>query len=168
MLERLVALSSRAVLGIVRAVPCLAFGLIGLSLVGLGLKAGVFALTLHTAGVLGKLLAESIETAERGPSEALAAIGATRSAATTIGLLPGAAGTMAAHVLYRFEWNVRASTILGMVGAGGLGQAIFNAQQLLFYRQLVVYVIVAVLLVLAIDAAAGRIRERWHLRTMAV
>ncbi|GAC1409141.1 MAG: hypothetical protein NVSMB64_17850 [Candidatus Velthaea sp.] len=165
--ERTIALFSRAVLGIVRAVPCLALGLIGLSIVGLGLNAGIFALTLHTAGVLGKLLAESIETAERGPSEALAAIGATRSAATAIGLLPGAAGAMAAHVLYRFEWNVRASTILGMVGAGGLGQAIFNAQQLLFYRQLIVYVFVAVLLVLTIDAAAGRVRERWHLRTLS-
>jgi len=161
--ERASALASRAALGIVRAVPCLALGLIGLSIVGIGLNAGIFALTIHTAGVLGKLLAESIETAERRPSEALAAIGATRSSATLIGLLPGSLGTMAAHVLYRFEWNVRASTILGMVGAGGLGQAIFNAQQLLFYRQLAVYVLVAIVLVLLIDAGAGWLRVKWHL-----
>lgn len=166
--ERGGALTSRLTLAVVRAVPPVALGLIGLSVVGLGMRAGIFALAVHTAGVLGKLLAESLELAERGPAEALAATGSTPAAAALVALVPAAAAAMIAHVLYRFEWNVRASTILGMIGAGGLGQAIFNAQQLLFYRQLAAYVIVAVLLVLAIDAAGGGVRRRWHLSTMKV
>jgi len=166
--ERIAAFASRIALAVLRAIPPIALGLIGLTLVGLGPPAGIFALTLHTAGVLGKLLAESLELGERGPAEALAATGSSATVAALVGLIPPATAAMAAHVLYRFEWNVRASTILGMMGAGGLGQAIFNSQQLLFYHQLAAYVIVAVLLVLAIDVAVRRIRERWHLRTITV
>jgi phosphonate transport system permease protein len=70
-------------------------------------------------------------------------------------------------VLYRFEWNVRASTVLGMIGAGGLGQALYNAQQLLFYRQLATYVIVAVALVLAVDAAAAPLRRGLRVSRLA-
>jgi phosphonate transport system permease protein len=164
--DRLGELGSRFALSALRAVPCIALGLIGLTIVGIGPPAGIFALTLHTAGVLGKLLAESLELGERAPAVALAATGSSPTVAALIGLLPPAMPAMAAHVLYRFEWNVRASTILGMIGAGGLGQAIFNAQQLLFYRQLAAYVIVAVLLVIAIDVGVRGLRERWHLRTI--
>jgi phosphonate transport system permease protein len=73
---------------------------------------------------------------------------------------------MIAHLLYRLEWNVRASTVLGMVGAGGLGQAIFNEQQLLHYQTLATYVIVAVGLVLIIDGLLARGRSRLYLRTL--
>jgi phosphonate transport system permease protein len=165
--SRITALASRAALALLRAVPCIALGLIGLTIVGIGPPAGIFALTLHTAGVLGKLLAESLELGEREPAIALAATGSPSAVAALVGLIPPAMAAMAAHALYRFEWNVRASTVLGMIGAGGLGQAIFNAQQLLFYRQLAAYVIVAILLVLAIDMGVRGLRERWHLRTIA-
>lgn len=157
----------RVVLTAFRAVPPVAVGLIGVVFVGIGPVAGAFAIALHTAGVLGKLLAESFDVADRLPAEALVANGATGTAATLIALVPASFAAMTAHVLYRFEWNVRASTILGMVGAGGLGQAIFNAQQLLFYRQLSTYVIVAIVLVLAIDALGARLRANLRLERIA-
>jgi phosphonate transport system permease protein len=142
--------------------------LIGVVTIGIGPLAGAFALTLHTAGVLGKLLAESFDVADRAPAEALVANGATGAAATLIALVPAAFGAMLAHVFYRLEWNVRASTALGMVGAGGLGQAIFNAQQLLFYRQLSTYVLVAIALVLIVDACSERVRGALRLERLAV
>jgi len=159
---------ARVVLTSARAVPPIAMGLIGVILIGIGPLAGAFALTIHTAGVLGKLLAESFDVADRAPAEALVANGATGTAATLIALVPAAFGAMLAHTLYRFEWNVRASTALGMVGAGGLGQAIFNAQQLLFYRELSTYVLVAVALVLAVDALGARLRAGMRLERLAI
>ncbi len=161
-------IAARVVLTSARAVPPIAMGLIGVILIGIGPLAGAFALTIHTAGVLGKLLAESFDVADRAPAEALVANGATGTAATLIALVPAAFGAMLAHTLYRFEWNVRASTALGMVGAGGLGQAIFNAQQLLFYRELSTYVLVAVALVLTVDALGARLRAGMRLERLAV
>jgi phosphonate transport system permease protein len=114
--------------------------------------------------VLGKLLAESLELAPPQAAQALAASGARPAAATLVAIVPAAAPVMAAHVLYRFEWNVRASTVLGMVGAGGIGQAIFNEQQLLHYQTLTTYVIALVVCVLLIDWAVAGVRSSGSLR----
>jgi phosphonate transport system permease protein len=113
---------------------------------------------------LGKLLAESLEFAPREPAQALAATGSTSAAAVLVALVPAAAPVMTAHLLYRFEWNVRASTVLGMVGAGGIGQSIFNEQQLLHYHVLLTYVIAVVVLVLLVDRAVAGLRTRWYVR----
>lgn len=158
---------SRTVLVALRAVPPIALGLAFIAYVGIGPAAGALALTIHTAGVLGKLLAESLELAEREPAEALVACGAPSFAAALVALVPAASATMAAHVSYRFEWNVRASTVLGLVGAGGIGQAIFNAQQLGFIGELSTYVLCTIALVLAIDAVAGRLRASLALGRLA-
>jgi phosphonate transport system permease protein len=157
---------SRFALAIVRAVPPLALGLLALSIVGLGPKAGALALVLHTAGVLGKLFGESLEIAPLLPAEALVATGSQASVAALVGIVPGALNALLAHLAYRWEWNVRASTTMGMIGAGGIGQAIFNAQQLLFYHQLLAYVIVAVVLVVVGDVISQALRSRFHLRTV--
>ncbi len=82
--------------------------------------------------------------------------------------MPAAIGAIAAHVLYRFEWNVRASTVLGFVGAGGIGQAIFEAQELDFIGELSTYVLFAIALVLAIDAIASRVRGSLSLQRLAI
>ncbi len=159
---------SRGILASVRALPPVALGLVGVIFIGIGPVAGAFALALHTGGVLGKLVAESFDVVELAPAEALVAGGATGTATTLIALVPAAVGAMTAHLLYRFEWNVRASTALGMVGAGGLGQAIFNAQQLLFFGQLSTYVLFAIALVLIVDAAGARLRGALRLSRMAL
>ena len=157
---------ARLGLAIVRAIPPLALGLLALSVVGLGPKAGALALVLHTAGVLGKLFGESLEVAPLTAAESLVATGSPATAAALIGLVPGSLNALLAHLAYRWEWNVRASTTLGMIGAGGIGQAIFNAQQLLFYHKLLAYVLVAVALVVAGDVVSQAFRSRLHLRTV--
>jgi phosphonate transport system permease protein len=159
---------SRAALVALRSVPPIALGLAFIAFVGIGPVAGGLALAVHTAGVLGKLVAEAIELAETEPAEALVAAGATSLAAALFALVPAAIGTIAAHVLYRFEWNVRASTVLGLVGAGGIGQAIFNAQQLGFIGELSTYVICTIALVLAIDGVSSRVRLSLGLRRLEV
>ncbi len=161
-------IASRIALVALRAVPPIALGLAFIAFVGIGPAAGALALAVHTAGVLGKLLAEAIELAEPEPAEALVAGGATSLAAATIALVPAAIGAIAAHVLYRFEWNVRASTVLGFVGAGGIGQAIFQAQELDFIGELSTYVLFAIGLVLAIDAVASRVRGSLSLQRLVI
>ncbi len=160
--------ASRVALVALRAVPPIALGLAFIAFVGIGPVAGALALTVHTAGVLGKLLAEAIELAETEPAEALVAGGATSLAAALVALVPAALGAIAAHVLYRFEWNVRASTVLGLVGAGGIGQAIFQSQELFNYGELSTYVLFAIGLVLAIDAVASRVRGALSLRRLVL
>jgi len=163
-----VEVASRTLLTATRSIPPLALGLVGIITVGVGPVAGAFALTLHTAGVLGKLLAESFDVADRQPAEALVAGGATGAAATLIALVAASMSAMVAHILYRFEWNVRAATTLGMIGAGGLGQAIFTSQQMLFYHQLSSYVLIAIALVLIIDWLGGRVRSRFRLERLEI
>ncbi|MDB5028508.1 MAG: phosphonate transporter permease [Candidatus Eremiobacteraeota bacterium] len=143
-----------------RSIPYVAMGLLAVLLVGLGPRAGAFALIAITAASLGRLLAETLDVGPFAPAEALVAGGATATAGALVGIVPDALPMFATHVLYRWEYNIRASTILGMVGAGGLGQRIFNAQELLFYHQLLAYVIVAVVLVLASDAVGEQLRRR--------
>jgi len=157
----------RSVAAIGRAVPPVALALVAVTFVGLGPSAGAFALAVHTTGVLGKLFAESLELADLGPAEALVAGGASATSAIAVGLMPGAFQAAAAHVLYRFEWNVRASTTLGIVGAGGIGQQIFQAQQLFHDRELSAYVTLAVGLVLVTELATVFFWRRVAIRTLA-
>ena len=161
-------LLTRGILAVGRAIPPIALGLIAIVFVGLGPLAGALALVVHTACVLAKLIAESLELGDRDAAEALVAGGARASAAFAIGLLPSALPVLAAHTLYRFEWNIRASTILGMVGAGGLGQAIYSEQQLLHYHALLAYVIVAIALVLLVDTISSQARSHLRLETMTI
>ena len=151
---------------IARATPPVALALLALAWVGLGPKAGAVALAIHTAGVLAKLFAESLELAETAAAEALVASGSTASATVLTAIVPPAASALIAHLLYRVEWNVRASTTLGIVGAGGLGQAIFNAQQLFHDRELAAYVLVAIALVLVADTLTVALRRGITAATM--
>jgi phosphonate transport system permease protein len=159
-------LVSRVVLTFARSIPPVALALVVISTGALGAPVAIVALIVHTTGVLGKLFAESLELSDLQPAEALVASGASASSAVAVGLVPAAIPAVLSHLLYRFEWNVRASTTLGIVGAGALGQTIFNEQQLGHDRTLLAYVIVAVVLVLASDFVAGRVRAGFALRTM--
>ena len=141
-----------------RAVPELVFGLVLVVTVGVGPLAGILALGLHSGGVLGKLYAESFENVARAPVDALEATGAPKGAVVAFGIVPLALGPMAVHTLFRLEWNVRAAAVIGMIGAGGIGQALFNAQQLFFYKTMTAYVLVTWAIVMAIDALGARLR----------
>ncbi len=154
----------RRLFDLARAIPELVFGLILVVSVGIGPLAGAIALGLHSAGVLGKLYAESFENVPPAPVEALAATGAPRLPIVAFGVLPLALGPLVAHTLFRLEWNVRAAAVVGLIGAGGIGQALFQAQQLFFYREMLAYVLVTWALVACSDWFGERLRVRlgWH------
>jgi phosphonate transport system permease protein len=157
------AIPVRRFLESLRAVPEVVWGLILVAAVGLGPQTGVLALALHTTGTLGRLYAESFENVPIAPVQAIAATGAPRIAIGAFAFVPLALSPVAVHTLFRLEWNVRAATIIGVIGAGGIGQALFDAQQLFFYKQMVAYILVTWLLVLAVDQASGVLRRRWKL-----
>lgn len=153
----------RRVLELMRAVPDLVWGLLLITASVLGPKAGLLAIALHSTGVFGKLYAESIENVTPEPVMALAATGAPRIALASFGLLPLAFPPMAVLTLFRVEWNMRAATIMGIIGAGGIGQALYYAQQLFFYKQMVAYVIITWALVMLMDLANSELRRRWKI-----
>ena len=153
----------RRLLEVMRAIPDVVWGLLLVTTAVMGPRAGLLAIGLHSTGVFGKLYAESIENVQPEPVMALAATGAPRIALAGFGLLPLAFPPMAVHTLFRFEWNMRAATIMGIIGAGGIGQALFNAQQLFFYNKMVAYVIITWALVLLMDLANSELRRRWKI-----
>jgi phosphonate transport system permease protein len=133
------------------------------SLVGTGPEAGVIALGLHATGALGRLYAESFENIPTAPVHAISATGARSLSVAAFAYVPLALAPLSVHTLFRLEWNVRAATIVGVIGAGGIGQALFNAQQLFFYRQMTAYILLTWLLVALVDYASGRFRTRFGL-----
>jgi phosphonate transport system permease protein len=149
---------TRRLLEVLRAIPDLVWGLILVTTAVVGPAAGALAIGLHSAGVFGKLYSESIENVESEPVLALASTGGPRLAIAGFGLVPLAFPPMLVHTLFRFEWNLRAATIVGMIGAGGIGQALFNSQQLMFYDQTLAYVIITWCMVMLVDLANGRLR----------
>lgn len=162
-----VATVTRMLLETLRAVPEVIWGLVLVTLAGVGPTAGVVALGLHSAGVLGKLYAESCENVRYAPVRSLEATGASRIAVACYAILPLASGPMAIHTLFRFEWNLRAATVLGMIGAGGIGQALYNVQQLFFYNQMMAYVLLTWAIVMLADALSDWTRHRvgWAMAT---
>lgn len=116
---------SRFILNLLRSVPELVWATLAVLAVGLGPFAGTLALALHTAGVLGRLFAETLENAPTAPSNALCACGASSMLAFVHGALPCVQSQFIAYKLYRWEMNIRMAAILGFVGAGGLGQMLY-------------------------------------------
>ncbi len=153
----------RRLLELMRAIPDLVWGLLLVTTAVMGPKAGLLAIGLHSTGVFGKLYAESIENVQQEPVLALAATGAPRISVAGFGLLPLAFPPMAVLTLFRVEWNMRAATIMGIIGAGGIGQALFNAQQQFFYHKMVAYLIVTWGLVMLMDLANAALRKRWKI-----
>jgi phosphonate transport system permease protein len=153
----------RRLLEIMRAIPDVIWGLLLVTGSLMGPAAGLLAIGLHSTGVFGKLYAESIENVPAEPVLALAATGAPRLGVAGFGFLPLAFAPMVVHTLFRFEWNMRAATVMGIIGAGGIGEALFNAQQLFFYRKMIAYVIITWALVLLMDFANAQLRKRWKI-----
>ncbi|MBC5800962.1 MAG: ABC transporter permease subunit [Candidatus Eremiobacteraeota bacterium] len=161
------ALLLRRIFDVARAIPELVWGLVLVVSIGTGPFAGAIALGLHSAGVLGKLYAESFENAPVAPIAALASTGARTLPIVAFGFVPLALGPLVVHTLFRLEWNVRAAAIVGMIGAGGIGQALYQAQQLFFYREMLAYVLVTWGLVALSDWLGERLRLRLGWRFVA-
>jgi phosphonate transport system permease protein len=158
MLRWLLFWSARLVLNILRSIPELVWVLICILAVGIGPFAGTIALGLHTAGVLGKLYAETMEEVPLRPVEALRSLGASPVQVLLWAIWPQARPLLSSYTVLRWETNLRASTILGLVGGGGMGQAIYNNIQLGFYPRLTTLILLIYALVLASDWIGQRLR----------
>ena len=150
----------RWLMDVLRSVPDLVIGTLFLVAVGLSPFAGVMALALHTGGVLGKLFSEAVEAIEPGPVEGVRATGAGPLQEIVWGVVPQVAPLWTSYGLYRFESNARAATILGLIGAGGIGQVLFEALNSFAYDQVAAIALVIVIAVSAIDLLSQAIRQR--------
>lgn len=150
--------NARLLLNILRSIPELVWVLICILAVGIGPFAGTIALGLHTAGVLGKLYAETMEEVPFRPVEALRSLGASPVQVLLWAIWPQARPLLSSYSVLRWETNLRASTILGLVGGGGLGQAIYNNVQLGFYPRLTTLILLVYALVLTSDWIGERLR----------
>lgn len=155
-----VAWPVRRLMELLRTVPEVVWALILIAAVGVGPVAGAWAIGLHTSGTLARLFADTLENAPEGPRRAIASTGASRFGVLAYATAPLALGPLAAHTLFRFEWNLRIATVLGVIGAGGVGQALYDAQQLFFYRQMFAYVLVTALILSVVDWASEGARRR--------
>ena len=150
--------AARAVFTLLRAIPEMVWVLVCILAVGLGPFAGTLAIGLHTGGVLGKLYAETLEEVPMRPVEALRAAGARPLQIFLWAMWPQARAMIVSYTVLRWEMNLRVSTVLGLVGGGGLGQAIYNNVQLGFYERLTTLVALVYVLVLATDWISDRLR----------
>ncbi|WP_194421153.1 phosphonate ABC transporter, permease protein PhnE [Microbacterium abyssi] len=151
---------ARWLMNIIRSVPDLVFALMFVSAVGLGPFAGILAMTLGSIGSIGKIFAESMESVDRGPIVAMQAVGASKRQVIQYGVLPQAAPLLVSYTLLLFEGNVRGATILGLVGAGGIGLELTTAMRMYDYGHLSAIIICIIVLVTALDQGSALIRRR--------
>lgn len=157
---RWVRVPLRWLLNAFRGVDSFVFALILVAAVGLGPFAGVLGVLLHTWGSAGKLLADQIETMPLESMQALEVGGAGRLAAFRYAMVPELLPSWASISLYLFEFNVRASTVLGVVGAGGIGQELKSSMDLLDFARLATIVAVILVTITGIDTLATWTRQR--------
>ncbi|MEO8278488.1 MAG: phosphonate ABC transporter, permease protein PhnE [Ideonella sp.] len=143
---------SRGLLNVLRSIPELVWASLLLIAAGLGPFPGTLALALHTTGVLGRLFAESIENADPGPAQALRARGAGAVSIFLYATLPQIVPQLISYSLYRWENNIRAAAVLGVVGAGGLGQMLYYHLGLFHMAESCTVLVAMILLVAAVDA----------------
>ncbi|MDP9045559.1 MAG: phosphonate ABC transporter, permease protein PhnE [Pseudomonadota bacterium] len=150
---------TRWLLNALRSVPELVWAALLLIAAGLGPFAGTLALALHTGGVLGRLFAEAVENAPRGPAEALRSQGIGAGRVFLFATLPQILPQLISYTLYRWENNIRAAAILGVVGAGGLGQMLAFHMGLFQMGKTATVLLAMLLLVIGVDALSDRIRR---------
>jgi phosphonate transport system permease protein len=150
---------SRLIIGGLRTIPSLLWGVIFVVAFGLGPAAGVMGVALYTVGYLGKLFYESFEAVDPEVLEAIKATGASRLQIVIYGVLPEATNALVSHPLFMFEYNIRASAIMGFVGAGGIGFYMLGYLQLLQYQNLMTALLVTFVVVMAVDYLSARLRS---------
>lgn len=153
---------TRALLGFLRAIPDLMWGLLFVVAVGLGSLPGALALAVSYGGVMGRVYADVFDDVDPRPLEALHAAGATRAQVFLRAIWPQAAPAAAAYTLYNFECAVRAASILGFVGAGGIGYEINLSMRLFNYGQVLTLILAFIVLLTATDALSRHLRRRLH------
>ena len=150
----------RQILNAIRAVPELLVAMILIPVTGLGAWTGTLALGIHSIGTLGKLSSEVIEGIDQGPVEAVAAVGGGRVARVRFAVIPQVMPNIVAYWLYRFEINIRASAVLGVVGAGGIGAELVSQLRFHDFSRAGTVLFLTIATVLIIDTISARVRRR--------
>lgn len=150
---------AKGILDVARSIHTLVFGLVLVGIVGLGPTAGILAIGLHSMGTYGKLFAEAIESLDMAAIDAVRSVGATPDQVFFNAVWPSVLPQFVSSHLYVWEFNIRDSTILGLIGAGGLGLLITEATALFQWGRLATVLIVIVLMVSTFDAISRRIRQ---------
>ncbi|MSQ41089.1 MAG: phosphonate ABC transporter, permease protein PhnE [Dehalococcoidia bacterium] len=148
----------RFLLGIVRTIPSLLWAVVFVVAFGLGPAAGALGVAFYTVGYLGKLYYEAFEGVDPEVVEAVKSVGGTRLQLLVYAVLPESANALVSQFLFMFEYNIRSSTIMGFVGAGGIGFYMLGYLQLLQYRNLLTALLLTLAVVMAVDYASGKLR----------
>lgn len=151
----------RLVLAGIRTLPALLWAIVFVILVGFGVKAGILAMTMYTVGYLGKMQYEALEGVDMEPYYALKATGVSKLKLLIFVILPMSANSLLSQMLFMFDYNVRASSILGFVGAGGIGFYIGGYLKVLQYDKVMTLLLVVFVAVVMIDYLSIKIRDRW-------
>jgi phosphonate transport system permease protein len=158
---RAVSVPARVLLAAIRTLPALLWAVVFVVAVGLGPLAGVLAAGLYTVGYLGKLQYEAIEGIDPAPLQAVASTGASKAQLVRYVVLPESANSLLSQLLFMFEYNVRASSIFGFVGAGGIGFYISGYLTVFRYQSVLTLLIAVFVTILVIDWISVRVRDRW-------
>jgi phosphonate transport system permease protein len=153
---------ARLILNVLRSVPELIMAIVFVAAVGFGALPGALALGIHSAGMVGKFFAEAIEHAAEAPVEAARATGAGPAQVILHGILPQVLPQMADVTVYRWEFNFRASVVVGVVGAGGIGFELIAALRTLQYDEVAAILLVILATVTVVDALGGALRKRFQ------
>ncbi len=155
----LVSSTARFVLATLRSFPSLIWGIFFVILVGIGPTAGVLAMTVYTVGYLGKLEYEAIEGMNKSPLEAAEAMGLSKLETAFHVVIPESANDLVSQIIFMFEYNFRHGTVIGLVGAGGIGYYIDVSLKYLQYDRVIAYLIIILVVVLIIDFMSLKIRS---------
>ncbi|MCE5148856.1 phosphonate ABC transporter, permease protein PhnE [Staphylococcus simulans] len=151
---------SKFILSIIRVFPEIVMALIFIKAVGPGSFSGVLALGIHSVGMLGKLFAEDIENIDLSATESLKASGANKMKTLVFAVVPQILPTFLSLILYRFELNLRSASILGLIGAGGIGTPLIFALQTRSWDRVGIILIGLVIMVGIVDYISGKVREK--------
>ena len=155
----------RVILAAIRTFPSILWAILFVIMVGLGTFAGVLAIIMYTIGFVAKLQYESIEAVDTDPMDAVSSIGVSKWQLVRYVVLPESAPHLLSQILYMFDYNVRQSSILGLVGAGGIGLYIINYIKFFEYGKAAVFMLVVLVAVLIIDWVSVKIRDKYIIKS---
>lgn len=155
----------RGILAAVRTLPSIMWALLFVIMVGPGPFAGILAITMYTLGFVAKMQYESMETIDADPMDAASSIGLSKLQMIRFVVVPESASHLLGHLLYMFDYNVRQTSILGLVGAGGIGFYIITHIKFIQYGKAAFYMMVVLVTVLIIDWASMKLRDRYVIKS---